>query len=95
MLLALSLACQSPDDAGAPVDTAAEDSGAQDTDDTDDTHDTDDTDLPGDLHGTPPEEAVPAPEFAARDEHGAARSRDDLLGHPTVLWFYPAAGTYG
>ena len=89
MLLALSLACQPPEDDGTPVDTAAEDSGGQDTDDTDD------TDLPGALNGTPPGEAVPAPEFAARDEHGAARSRDDLLGHPTVLWFYPAAGTYG
>jgi hypothetical protein len=26
---------------------------------------------------------------------GSARTQADLMGHPTVFWFYPAAGTYG
>jgi len=57
-----------------------------------------DTELPEEdtgLYGTFPETALPAPDFAATNYDGAARSREDLLGHPTVLWFFPAAGTYG
>ncbi|MFK7930694.1 MAG: hypothetical protein AB8H79_21090 [Myxococcota bacterium] len=26
---------------------------------------------------------------------GTPRSRDDLMGHPTVVWFFPFAGTPG
>jgi hypothetical protein len=26
---------------------------------------------------------------------GSARTQADLMGHPTVIWFYPDAGTYG
>ena len=33
--------------------------------------------------------------LAARNQLGESRSEADLVGHPTVLWFYPAAGTYG
>jgi peroxiredoxin len=47
------------------------------------------------LHGTLPPEPVAAPEFAARNQLGEARGRPDLLGHPTVLWFFPASGTPG
>lgn len=47
------------------------------------------------LYGSPPDEAIPAPEFAATNMDGGARSREDLLGHPTVMWFYPAAATAG
>jgi peroxiredoxin len=45
--------------------------------------------------GEPPATPVPAPDFAATNMDGAARDREDLLGHPTVMWFYPAAGTAG
>ena len=41
------------------------------------------------LHGTTPAKALPAPAFAALNRDGSARSREDLLGHPTVIWFYP------
>jgi hypothetical protein len=47
------------------------------------------------LHGTVPDEAIDAPSFVATSEHGELRDRDALLGHPTVMWFYPAAGTAG
>lgn len=47
------------------------------------------------LYGHAPSAAVPAPEFTVRNRDGAARSRDALLGHPTVVWFYPAAATAG
>jgi peroxiredoxin (alkyl hydroperoxide reductase subunit C) len=34
---------------------------------------------------------TPAPEFTLRTEEGERFTRDDLLGHTTVLVFYPAA----
>jgi peroxiredoxin len=34
---------------------------------------------------------TPAPEFSLRTEAGERFTRDDLLGHTTVLVFYPAA----
>jgi hypothetical protein len=48
-----------------------------------------------DLHGEWAAERLEAPEFAATNRDGAARSRGDLVDGPTVMWFYPAAGTYG
>lgn len=35
------------------------------------------------------------PEFTVLDHEGQPRTRADLLGSPTVLWFYPAADTPG
>ena len=35
------------------------------------------------------------PDFTVVNHDGTPRSRDDLLWHPTVLWFFPAAGTPG
>lgn len=41
-------------------------------------------------------EPLALPAFAhVVDSSGAAVSDQDLLGHYTVLWFYPAAGTSG
>ena len=34
---------------------------------------------------------TPAPEFTLKTEDGAAFTRDDLLGHTTILVFYPFA----
>ncbi len=48
-----------------------------------------------DLHGTWPEEAVPLPTFTALNMDGSERGPSDLTGHITVMWFYPAAGTFG
>lgn len=48
-----------------------------------------------DLYGDQAAERTPAPEFSATNSDGAARDREDLLGHPTVMWFYPAAATAG
>ncbi len=47
------------------------------------------------LHGVAPAAPVPLPEFAAVSHDGSPRSRADLVGHPTVVWFFPAAGTPG
>ena len=48
-----------------------------------------------DLNGEWATVRTPAPEFVATNRDGSARSRPDLVGHPTVIWFYPAAGTSG
>ena len=50
---------------------------------------------PGLLNGTVPDGVLPAPEFVATNRDGSGRDREDLLGHPTVMWFYPAAATSG
>jgi len=51
---------------------------------------------PGMLLGTIPPVALAAPVFTdVVNMDVTLRSQADLLGHPTVLWFYPAAGTGG
>ena len=47
------------------------------------------------LAGVAPATPLSIPEFSAVNQDGAPRSRDDLLGHPTVVWYFPAAGTPG
>ena len=86
------MACQSSKD-GDQGDDVGDDTA-------DDTHQDDtvdaDTDLdPDALNRTVPDVATPAPEFVATNRDGAGRAREDLLGHPTVMWFYPAAATGG
>jgi len=49
----------------------------------------------GALHGRVPQVARPAPEFEALNRDGSPRGRGDLVGQPTVLWFYPKAATSG
>ena len=53
------------------------------------------TDPPPELHGTLPPAALPLPSFEATNRDGGVRDQGDLLGHPTVLWFYPLAGSPG
>lgn len=86
-MLFLLLGCVAPEKIG-PDTSAVSDSGATDSD-------TDDTDPTGELYGVPPDAPVPLPTFTAHNQYGEARSEADLVGHPSVLWFYPAAGTYG
>jgi hypothetical protein len=48
------------------------------------------------LTGTVPPVALAAIDFTGvLNEKGEERTKADLLGHPTVLWFYPAAETGG
>ena len=81
------LACSDP----TTVDSEPQDSAA----DTDTAADTGPYDTTG-LYG---EEVLPrleAPTFSqVLASDGTARTQADLMGHPTVIWFYPDAGTYG
>ena len=54
-----------------------------------------DTAVVAELHGTAPEVALPIPDFTATNYDGSSRSSVDLQGHPTVIWFFPYAGTPG
>lgn len=47
------------------------------------------------LLGARPGAPVAAPEFTAVSHDASPRSKADLVGHPTVIWFFPAAGTPG
>lgn len=88
LLTILAVACAAPDAAKDVVVDTGGDTAADDTADTGE-------EIPEGLHGVAPDAPVALPTFAARNQHGEARSEADLLGHPTVLWFYPAAGTFG
>ena len=49
----------------------------------------------GVLFGQRPASALSLPTFMALNSDGASRTQADLLGHPTVMWFFPFAGTPG
>lgn len=81
---------------GNPSDSVADSSSDADTDtDTDSDADTDVDTGPESYHGTVPDVSIPAPEFTAQNMDESPRTREDLIGHPSVIWFYPAAGTSG
>ena len=48
-----------------------------------------------DLNGTLPPEQLEAPTFMATNRDGTSRSQEDLVGQPTVMWFFPLANTAG
>lgn len=47
------------------------------------------------LYGVVPNRPAALPEFTATNHDGVTRDRDDILGKPTVMWFFPSAGTFG
>lgn len=55
---------------------------------------TTDAPAPVALHGDAFELALPDFQGVVASD-GSPRHRDALLGQPTAMWFYPAAGTYG
>ncbi|MEL6342200.1 MAG: hypothetical protein AAFV53_03655 [Myxococcota bacterium] len=80
--LLLTLACASPDDdPSTQVDSDVEEDVVLNFPPEDE------------LFGRYPDEPLSAPAFTAVNDDGAARDREDLLGEPTVMWFFPAAGT--
>ena len=87
MLTLLLLACGStkPGDSASGTDSAALLDTARDSGDV----------APYDFVGVPPEAPVALPDFTATNRDGGARGPADLRGSPTVMWFYPAANTFG
>ncbi|HNC95858.1 MAG TPA: hypothetical protein PKY30_04080 [Myxococcota bacterium] len=90
MLLFL-LACQTSD----PKDSLAGTDSRQDSvaDSREDS--SGDSQPVAELHGKAPENPVDLPDFQVTSMDGTSRTRVDLLGHATVMWFYPAANTAG
>lgn len=88
----LTLSACSKDDGD---DTGGDDGTSADGTDGTSADGTDGTDGTASLNGTPPDEPISLPSFAATNRDGTARRRDDLLGHPTVMWFYPLAASAG
>ena len=83
----LLVACTS-----SPVDSA---DARADTSGSSDTSAGVDTARVVDTVGVAPEVPVPLPVFTATNMDETSRGPADLQGGPTVVWFYPAAGTYG
>lgn len=95
MHLLLFLACQHSDsETPKTLDSSVTDSSTTDSSTTD-SQGTTDTAPPAGLHGEIPENPLPLPDFTATAMNGETRTKADLLGHPTVIWFYPAATTAG
>lgn len=103
MLVSLLFACtplKLSDDVGTEgqandsADTAATDSGSDDSGSGDSADTNVDTATEG-LHGEWPQNALPVPDFDAKNLDNSPRSKPDLVGHPTVVWFYPLAGSSG
>lgn len=84
-----------PDGAASVVDSG-ETSAPSDTGTNVDSGDggTDEPDLSG-LNGRVIDPPLAAIDFSALNLDGSARDRSDLIDRRTVMWFYPAAGTYG
>ena len=87
-------------DSGATADSGADDTSTADTATVLDTAtmlDTAVTTPPtdDDLYGNYPTKPVSVPTFAATNYDDTPRSRDDLEGHYTIMWFYPLAATAG
>ena len=89
MLITALLACSGDPASDSAADTTA-DSGVADTTDTTDT-----VEVPEGTFGQTPAVALAAPEFSATNYDGTPRGIADLTDGPTVVWFFPAAGTYG
>tara|TARA_B100000925_G_C21892713_1_gene423554 strand:- start:48 stop:317 length:270 start_codon:yes stop_codon:yes gene_type:complete len=45
--------------------------------------------------GTKPSSQLTVPNFSAENYNEELRDKNNLIGQPTVIWFFPAAGTYG
>lgn len=90
-MLLLLLACQTT----VPKDSLAGTDSRQDSAVDSPTDSPQDSAPVAELHGTPPENPVDLPDFQVTSMDGTSRTRVDLLGHPTVMWFYPAANTAG
>ncbi len=99
MLLLLILACVPPSgeppadaapaaDSGARTDTADTDSADTGPADSASPSDTADTDG---LLGARIDPPLAPPAFAVLDSAGVTRTGADLIGHPTVLWFFREA----
>ena len=89
MHLIVMLACSGDLDDTSQADTidtagSAADSGSDST-----------VNIPDETHGQVPATSLPAPVFSATNYDGTSRGIDDLTDGPTVVWFFPAAGTYG
>ena len=83
------------DDDGAD-DDGADDDGSSPGDGTNlDGIEPDELVLPPGLNGTPVEPTVPLIAFSARNSDSAPRGMEDLVDGPTVIWFYPLAGSPG
>lgn len=92
LLVPLMVACtgKSTSEDSADTTPATTDSGTTDTTDPNDT-----VEIPDEIYGELPAVSLPAPEFVATNYDGTTRGITDLTDGPTVVWFFPAAGTYG
>ena len=89
---------ETTDPTAAEADTSTTETSTPDSADTADTTDTTDEVSEIDwasLNGTQPAAAKALPDFQALNFDASERTQAALLGQPTILWFFPFAGTPG
>ena len=74
-------------------ETGGEETGGEETGGSDDGPD--ELVLPPGLNGNIVDPSVAMVDFSATNMDGSPRSIEDLIDGPTVMWFYPAAATFG
>ena len=94
MTILTFLAC-TPIAVDKPADTAVDSGLVADSSDSAGAGDSNEPDTGAKIHGEWAADRLPAPEFVATNRDEAPRGQADLIGHPTVVWFYPAATTAG
>ena len=83
-------------DAPSDNDIAADDAEAQrEPQDADIAGAVDTAEPPVTLNGSTPQVPLAAPTFTALNADGQSRSFEDIAGAPTVMWFFPFAGSPG
>lgn len=100
LLLSALLACSSAGTPGEKADPADTSSGVDTNPGADDGGgeaggDAGSDGAPVEYNGDVPAEALPPIDFVATHYDGSPRGKADLMTNPTVMWFYPAAGTSG
>ncbi len=92
MLLLLAVACTSPEAAPRLVDPVADSGTYADSGDSGTPPDTaGDSGIDDGLRGARLDPPLSPPSFAVLDTAGVTRTEADLVGHPTVLWFFREA----
>jgi len=97
VLLALGCTPKADDGSHNGAASVVDNAGNGTQSDTGSNNDTGDTDAPNlsGLDGRVIDPPLAAIDFSAMNLDGSERDRSDLLDQRTVMWFYPAAGTYG
>ena len=89
-----AVGCATETNETTKTDTSSQDISQQDSSQ-EDTLSPTETEIPSATNGTAPSTEIGPPTFTATNSDYAARTQQDLIGQPTVIWFFPFSATPG